>query len=135
VLLPNRSAAGVKKYADAPDISVVKNTACVQAVREKKLGLLGANFWTPGPEKADIITCKGKASMMLGENENGEIVLAVADPTHAGKRIEIDIARKAAKVISRDKFVEVERLEPTIKLIVNVKGTRGRSLGIRLGGL
>jgi hyaluronate lyase len=131
VLLPNRTAAEVKAYAGKPDIEVVAHSGRVHAVREKKRDLLGANFWTPGPNKAGIITCKGKASVMLGERPNGEMVLAVADPTHAGQRIELEIARKAGKVVSKDREIRVERLAPAIKLSVNVKGTHGKSLTIR----
>jgi hypothetical protein len=69
---------------------------------------------------------------MLGERADGELVLAVADPTHAGGRIEIELARGAAEVISSDEMIEVEELGPTVKLTVNVEGTRGRSLTIKL---
>jgi hypothetical protein len=105
------------------------------AVRETTLGLLAANFWTPGPNKAGELTCKGVASVMLGEAKKGELVVAVADPTHRGERIGIEIARKAARVISKDKTISVERLEPTIRLIVDVKNRHGASFSLRLGGL
>jgi hyaluronate lyase len=132
VLLPNRKAAEVGKYAEKPDVEIVAHTTRVHAVREKKLGLLAANFWTPGPNKADVLTCKGQASVMLGEAKEGELVLAVADPTHAGARIELEIARKASKVLSKDREIKVERLSPTIRLSVSVKGRHGRSLSVRM---
>ena len=71
--------------------------------------------------------------MLLGERKRGELVVTVADPTHVGERIELEIARKASKVLLKDRAIEVERLSPTIKLIVNVKGERGRSLNIKMG--
>jgi len=132
VLLPNRSAAEVMTYAEAPDITVVKNTTRVHAVRETRLGLLGANFWTRGPNEADAIKCGGRASVMLGERPGGKLVVAVSDPTHAGDRIELEIAGTAGKVIAKDRDVKVESLAPTIRLVVDVKGRRGRTLSVTL---
>jgi hyaluronate lyase len=131
VLLPNRSAAETKAYAENPNMEIVKHTTRVHAVRERKLGLLGANFWTPGPNKADIITCKGEASVMLGKEPGGEFIVAVADPTHRGQVVELEIGRTAGKAISKDARIKVIQLKPTIKLNVNVKGQRGRSLSVR----
>lgn len=129
-LLPNKPASAVKRYAGSPDIEILAQTMRVHAVREKKLGLVGANFWTPGPNKADIVTCKGVASVMLGERRNGEWVLAVSDPTHKGLLIDIEIAREAGEVLSRDKKIKIVQLSPTIKLSIDVKGQHGRSLSI-----
>jgi len=123
----------VKVYAREPDVEIVAHTVRVHAVREKTLGLLGANFWTAGPNRAGPIRCRGRASLMLGESAKGELTLAVADPTHKGESIQIEIARKAKRVKRRSRRIHVERLAPTIRLTVNVKGLRGESLGITLG--
>lgn len=61
---------------------------------------------------------------------NGQIVLAVGDPRHAGARSELEIARSAAEVVASDNEIRVERLNPTIRVTVNVKGKKGKSLRI-----
>lgn len=45
VLIPSCTTSQLKNYSADPDIKILSNTSSVQAVMEKTLGIIGANFW------------------------------------------------------------------------------------------
>jgi hypothetical protein len=95
--------------------------------------VVGANFWTDGPKTvANFITSDKRASVMTRETGSA-IEIAVSNPTQANTgNVNLEIRRSASGVISRDPAVVVTQLAPTIKLAVNIDGTRGRTLKIKL---
>ncbi|MDI4647654.1 polysaccharide lyase family 8 super-sandwich domain-containing protein [Cohnella hashimotonis] len=134
VLLPGATEARTASYAGSPDVSIVANTASVQAVREDSLHATGFSFWRDEIASAGGLTSDRKASVMLREDEaDGTVELAVADPTleNAGY-IQLELDRSAAGLIAKDDRIEVLQLSPTVKLKANVKDTLGRSLTIAL---
>ncbi len=132
VTLPNQSAEAVKRYADSPEIEILAHNNKVHAVREKTTGLCAANFWTTEKVSAGPITCTGKAAVAFGRTPAGELYIAVADPTHKGTVVNLEIAAEATGVVSKDKAITVEQQTPTIRLIIAVKGQHGRSIGITM---
>jgi hyaluronate lyase len=128
VLLPGFSPKQVSKYAAKPEIEVLRNDSLVQAVKEKRLKITGANFWTDTEQSVDMISCNRKASVILQE-KNGELEVSVSDPTMLNDTfIRLTINKSAKAVISKDTAVEVEQLHPSIALNINVKGTMGGTL-------
>ncbi|WP_340024942.1 polysaccharide lyase family 8 super-sandwich domain-containing protein [Paenibacillus sp. FSL K6-1096] len=126
VLLPGKSAPQVAAYAAAPDIEVLANTSGVQAVREKELGIIGANFWEDGTSSADLITVNKKASVMTQETED-TLELSLSDPTQAGTGvIEVELDRSASGYTA-DSGITVTQLSPTIRLSVNVSAAKGKT--------
>jgi hyaluronate lyase len=102
------------------------------AVRHKELKLIGVNFWQDRIKKVGPVCTSGKAAVMLQEQET-ELILSVADPTQLNQGnlvIELDFA--AEKVIEMSEQIAVERLEPTVILSVDMRGTMGRALQARL---
>ncbi|WP_052487029.1 polysaccharide lyase family 8 super-sandwich domain-containing protein [Gordoniibacillus kamchatkensis] len=124
VVLPNKDAAATANYAGNPNVAILGNTPDVQAVKEKSHGITAANFWNPGT--ADFITARNPASVMVKE-QNGELELAVSDPTQTQSQVTVELARSGLSVESRDSTVEVVQTSPTIQVTVNVAGSYGKT--------
>lgn len=86
-LLPNRTAEETAAYAANPDITVLSNTAAMQAVREKNTNVTGMVFWQPGTFNG--FTANIPMVVMVKETAEG-IRIAVSDPSmsHGSKLID-----------------------------------------------
>ncbi|QYR20590.1 discoidin domain-containing protein [Paenibacillus sp. sptzw28] len=128
VLLPNRSAAETSDYASAPEFTILENSADAQAVRENTIGVTGVNFWKDMVKTAGDITSDKKASVMTAVTA-GVLEVSVSDPTQLNTgTINIEINKSAAGLAAADSRITVTQLSPTIKMTVNVSGTRGAGL-------
>jgi len=127
VILPGMSNGSVSNYALAPDITILTNTANLQAVRKPALGVVAANFWTNGTSSADLITVNNKASVITLERSNS-LAVGISDPTQTNTgSITVTLNRAASSVASSDAGVTVVQLAPEIILSVNVNGSHGKS--------
>ncbi|WP_407923767.1 hemoblobin-interacting domain-containing protein [Cohnella fermenti] len=132
VLLPNKSSAETAAYADNADITVLANSAQVQAVKERKLGIVAANFWEDETRTVDIITSNKKSSVMV-KRTGSDIDVSVSDPTQSNEgTVEIELNVGADEVLSSDPGVTVTQLVPSIKLSVNVDKAAGKSFHVKL---
>lgn len=77
-LLPNRTAEETAAYAANPDITVLSNTAAIQAVREKNTNITGMVFWQPGTFHG--FTASIPMVVMVKETAEGTQI-AVSDPS------------------------------------------------------
>ncbi|WP_010268382.1 polysaccharide lyase family 8 super-sandwich domain-containing protein [Paenibacillus senegalensis] len=133
-ILPNKSISQTADYADQPDFIVLENSGDVQAVKETKLNMIGANFWTNAPttvaaDGSSWITSSGKASVLTKESEE-RLEVTVSDPTQLNKgTIDLEIHREATGIRQLDPAITVVRLSPTIQLSVDVNDARGASFG------
>ncbi len=126
VVLPGKSAAQMASYAAQPDIEVRANSSAVQAVKEKTLNLLGANFWTDTVQTVDGLTVNKKASVMIQEKAN-KLYVSVSDPTQSNTgTIRVQINRAAVKSIV-DTGITVDSSSPTIQFTVNVNKAKGKT--------
>lgn len=135
VLLPAKTVAATQNYALRPDVEILENSAAVQAVREKRLNLLAANFWTDEPHQVDLLECNKKAAVMMRER-NGVLEVAVSDPTqnnHDG--IDLEINRRAVRILSKDARVRVIAVQPRIHLQVKTDKAYGQTAEIRFAVL
>lgn len=131
VLLPNKNSNATEEYSKNPDIEILRNDSDVQAVKENKLGITAANFWTNTQQSAGIISADNKASVMVKESEK-YLEISVADPTMENKGvINLEIAGAAKEEILKNPEIAVTQLEPTIKFSVNVKGAKGASFNAK----
>lgn len=131
VLLPGRTASRVARYAAQPQVSVITNTANVQAVSETRLGITAANFWTDTTQSAGGITVNKKCSVLV-RNDGTFIDVVVSDPTQANTgSISVQLASSATAVASADAGITVTQTNPGISLTVNVKGARGKTFRAR----
>ncbi len=129
VLLPGKSPEEVEAYAYHPGSTILANTSQVQAVYHEKLGITGANFWTDSETQVGDLTVRGQASVMLEENENGILEIAVSDPTMKNTgTIQLWIDKPVEEIVSQDDNVRAELTEKGgVHLTVSMKGTNGAS--------
>jgi hyaluronate lyase len=127
VLLPNRTAKAVASYASRPDVTVIANTASVQAAKKPSLGIVAANFWAEGPGAADLITTSAPSSVITCANGR-TLCVGVSDPAQtATGSITVTLGWAAQSLVSADPGVTVAQLSPAIVLRVDVAGSLGRS--------
>ncbi|CAH1200753.1 hypothetical protein PAECIP111893_01554 [Paenibacillus plantiphilus] len=128
-LLPAKSASEVGSYAGNPDFIVLANNSGAQAVKEKRLNVIGANFWTSAEQSVDIIKSSGMASVMVKENEGSDLKLSVSDPNRpATGAVTITLAKSAKSVLSADTRITVNRLSPYVQVTIDVGGSQGRAI-------
>ncbi|KRE69572.1 polysaccharide lyase family 8 super-sandwich domain-containing protein [Paenibacillus sp. Soil750] len=126
-ILPNKTADQVKQFAEHPSYEVLVNNDQAQAVRHQGLGLTAVNFWKDQKVKADLVTSSRQAAVMIKE-ENNRLEVAVSDPTLENSgAIELELDRSAAGMLQADPQIMVTQLYPTIRLVVRVNGSVGRT--------
>lgn len=139
VLLPGFTSANVEKYSQDPDIEILENTARIHAVKEKKMNIVGVNFWENDSQQKiqindnEFLHCDKQASVMAYFN-NDSIVVSISDPTqkNTGK------IKLVLENISADKYlklpdnVEIVSLSPSIELNIDMKDSRGKTSEIVL---
>ena len=136
VLIPSCTTTQLKNYSLNPDIEVLSNTASIQAVREKTLGIVGANFWNNSASQSVSINgipflyCDKKASVMVHEREN-EIEISLSDPTmlNTGEIVLQLPSLAASAVIKKDEQITVVSYDPLV-LKCNVNGLLGQGLNV-----
>ena len=140
VLLPGYTAPQVAAYAAAPAATVLENDANASAVREARLGAVGAVFWQDGPWRVATgatpayVTSDRKAVVMVQDAGGGQVLLSVSDPTQANAAgISVELGRPVASVVSADPGVSVTQLLPTLKLSVATSGALGKTFHAVLG--
>lgn len=129
VWLPNKSKDETAAYAANPDIEILANNEQVQAVKDQRMNLLGANFWENEVASVDRLTSYHKASVMVMETPDKTLKLSVSDPTHENKNV-IEL-RLDYRLESLDLGDRVEILEQTLthtKVAVRVGGTLGSAV-------
>jgi hyaluronate lyase len=129
ILLPNKNAAETEYYSQHQDAIILKNTADVQAVKEKRLHITSVNFWNPG--SAEEITSQNPASVIL-EKQRGEWTLAVSDPTQSQHSITLELNQPGLTVLSSDPSVHVNKTETSLIVEINTEGSQGRTFTIKL---
>ncbi|MFE5322068.1 polysaccharide lyase family 8 super-sandwich domain-containing protein [Paenibacillus sp. NPDC056579] len=125
VLLPGKDAQATAQYSANPTIDVLSNTPDAHAVKETKLGITAANFWKAGT--VDFVTASSPASVMVKE-ANGELTLAVSDPTQKQGDITIELDKQEfTSIVGQDSTIEVIQMSPTIKVVVHTAGSIGKT--------
>ncbi|MEG2197624.1 MAG: polysaccharide lyase family 8 super-sandwich domain-containing protein, partial [Cellulosilyticaceae bacterium] len=131
-LLPGKSAEEVADYTKTADFKVVANTNELHAVRENRLGMFGINTFADEEVTAEYVTVNKPSSMMIKEGYD-YLEIAISDPTFDNKEtIEVIIDKEIKSIISKDDRIEVEILPESTKLIIDVKGSNGKSFVTKL---
>ena len=129
ILLPGADTATTAARAAAPTVTVLANTANVQAISDTATGVTAANFFTAGT--AGPITVSAPCSVLMRES-GGQLRVTVADPTRAATTITVTIARSGYGTASGDGRISVTGLSP-ITLVAEVGGSLGGSRTITFG--
>ena len=80
VYLPEATTDETAAYQANPDIQIISQTDKIHAVKETKLGVTGYVFYEAG--SVNGVTTDKALSVMVKEGANGEITVAVSDPSH-----------------------------------------------------
>ena len=132
VLLPGMDSGDTSAYAAAPAVQIVQNDANAQAISHAGLGVQAVNFWNASGVTVAGLTSDSIASVIVHQ-ANGQIDVAVADPTQANKGIiHIGLPMPASSVISQDDAVSVDQLSPNVQISISVNGSHGKSFQVTL---
>ncbi|MEK2492759.1 polysaccharide lyase family 8 super-sandwich domain-containing protein [Kitasatospora purpeofusca] len=129
LLLPGATATTTAARAANPGITVVANTASVQAVTDSATGVTAANFWTAGT--AGPITVSAPCSVLVRES-GGKLTVAVADSTREAATVTVTVARKGWTTASGGPGISVLDLDP-VTVVAELGGTLGGSRTITFG--
>ena len=120
ILLPKASSRQTAERAHDPGLTVLANTADVQAVRSQGHTLV--NFWVAG-QVADI-TSDGPASVVVGK-EGRTTTVAVSDPSRTVQTLRLTIKKPTGSVVTKDDSVTVVETGRQLVLDIAVGGTNG----------
>ncbi|WP_208609511.1 polysaccharide lyase 8 family protein [Streptomyces atriruber] len=105
VLMPGASRRAVQaRAADRRWLSVLANSAEVQAVAVDSLGLTAANFWQAGETGRLAVTAP--AGVLVRQRGRGATV-HVSEPPRTGESFEFTWNRPVSRVVAEDPSVEV----------------------------
>ncbi|MEZ0066822.1 hyaluronate lyase [Streptacidiphilus sp. MAP12-20] len=129
LLMPGADATAAAARAASPQVSVLANTASVQAVSDSASGVTAANFFVAG--SAGPITVSGPASVLMRE-QNGTLTVAVADPSRTASTVRVTLARSGYVSAVPGQGVSVLGTSGRITLLVEVGGAHGASRTVTL---
>lgn len=129
-LMPGATAAQAAARATTPNVTVLSNTATVQAIKVPLLGLTMANFFAAGT--AGPITVDKPCSVLVRE-QNGAMVVHISDPTRTTTTVQVTIASTAyTKVAGAPIGITALTATGKVVLLAEVGGTLGASRTISL---
>ncbi|MEV5514294.1 polysaccharide lyase 8 family protein [Streptomyces flaveolus] len=121
VLLPGFSKGRTRARAAKPTITVLANTASLQAVQDQASGVTAANFFSAG--SIGGVTVSAPCSVIT-RRYGRRLVLGVSDPTHTASAVtvELDLTGTLAQA---DSSITVRQSSPTLVLTVDLSDTAG----------
>lgn len=121
VLLPGLTAAQTATRAATPTMEILANTATVQAVRDRSLGVTAANFFSAG--SVGGITVSGPCAVVTRQHA-GTLTVGVSDPTHTASTITVQLVH-GGTLTSADSRITVTQSSPALTFAVDVSGAAG----------
>ena len=129
ILLPGKTVEELKAYAAAPNMEILFNTPLVQAIRAKREGVTGFNFWEAPASPVAGITVNTLASIIIRETEK-ELIIGISDPTQKEKSITVELNRPVSGLAVENPDIQVLSTAPLLKMRVNVDGALGNTRSI-----
>lgn len=124
VILPNATERQTATYAASGPVRIVSNTAEVQAIEDRRLGVTMANFFAAGT--VGPLTVSAPASVSVQES-HGRLTIAVSDPTWTSPTVEVEVALHGfGSVLSvSDGLTVLSADHGVIRLVAETGGSRG----------
>ncbi|TWD82895.1 hyaluronate lyase [Kribbella amoyensis] len=122
ILVPGATKRRTAELARDPGITVLANSATVQAVRSARDQLVLANFWAAG--SAGGITATGPASVVAGK-DGPTLRIAVSEPSRTVQTVRVTVDERCGDLVSKDAAVTVVATGKQIVLDIAVGGSRG----------
>lgn len=124
LLMPGATAAAAAARAADPTVTVIANSASVQAISDRTNGVMAANFFAAGT--AGQITVSAPCSVLLRES-GGTLTVTVADPSRLTATVTVTIARAGWTSADPAAGVNLLSLDGAVTLLVETGGTQGAS--------
>ena len=102
-ILPAKTSGETIRYAENPDIQILSNTACVQAVRENKLGLTGYVFHRKGEFEEISVD---KPCIIMKKQMGDSVTYTIAEPTQGARRLHVWIAMNGFEALEKDETIK-----------------------------
>jgi len=125
-IVPNASADRLASYGDCR-LTVLANTPATQAVKHAGLGIVAVNTFTPGEHHADRLVVDGPASVLVRTARNGEVSIAVADPTTKRDLVTVTIRGRALHEVEADEGVRIRPVAGGTRIEIATRHAYGRS--------
>ncbi|GAA4881038.1 polysaccharide lyase family 8 super-sandwich domain-containing protein [Kitasatospora terrestris] len=129
LLMPGADAATAAARSAAPTVTVLANSASVQAVSDSVSGVTAANFFAAGT--AGPISVSAPASVLVRES-GGTMTVTVADPGRTASTVQVTVARSGYRTADPAAGVTVLATGSAVTLLVELGGTRGASRTVTL---
>ncbi|WP_436498765.1 polysaccharide lyase family 8 super-sandwich domain-containing protein [Actinokineospora sp. HUAS TT18] len=130
-VMPGATSGQAAARAAAPNVTVLANTATVQAISVPGLGLTMANFFAAGT--AGPLTVDKPCSVLVRE-QGGTMTVVVSDPTRAATTVRVTIAKTGYPKVGAAAGITALSTASQIVLLAEVGGTLGVSRTITLSG-
>lgn len=133
VLVPGKTAQQMEEYAADSGITILSNTAELQAVLDTKADVAGFAFWQAGESilPADVadwgltsVKAEQPLSLTMCARE-GTVQLAIADPTQTSQSVQVHLAGEGLEIGACADGVTAVQENGGITLTVNTNGNRG----------
>uniref|UniRef100_UPI0007C703DD polysaccharide lyase family 8 super-sandwich domain-containing protein n=1 Tax=Kitasatospora sp. MBT63 TaxID=1444768 RepID=UPI0007C703DD len=128
-LMPGADAAAAAARSAAPTVTVLANSASVQAVSDSTSGVTAANFFAAGT--AGPITVSAPSSVLLRERD-GTLTVTVCDPSRTAATVHVTVARSGWRSAEPGPGVSVLGLGEAVTLLVETGGAQGASRTVTL---
>lgn len=115
VTLPGIDEAALKAYAAEKPVTILANTADIQAVELKKENFLGVNIWKETGGSIAGIT-SNKAVSLLRTNNEGKKTYVVSDPTQSNAVMTIKLPKDFTKVLTLSEGITYDEATGTFTL-------------------
>lgn len=125
-IVPGASDSQLQEYGGGP-LTVLANNRRVQAVKHTGLGLIAANVFVDGPQRAERLSIDGKASVIMQDGSDGTMSIAVSDPTMNRADLSLVIRGRTLEKVSADDGVHIDKMPSGTKITVNTHQAHGRS--------
>ncbi|RKE17584.1 polysaccharide lyase family 8 super-sandwich domain-containing protein [Streptomyces sp. TLI_171] len=129
LLLPGADAATTAARAASPTVTVLANSASVQAVSDAASGVTAANFRVAG--SVGGITVSAPCSVLVRES-GGVLTVAVADPSRTAAVVQVTVDRPGYVSADAAAGVSVLAAGPSVRLLAELGGTQGASRTVTL---
>nr|WSX74655.1 polysaccharide lyase beta-sandwich domain-containing protein [Streptomyces sp. NBC_00899] len=130
-IVPGATESALRGYARGP-LTVLANSADVQAVSHRGIGLLAANTFTAGSHRAGRLTVEGPASVLLREARDGTVSLALADPTTERSTVTVHLGGRRLQPVAADPGLRIGHGPAGTTVVADTARLYGRSLAATL---
>ena len=94
VVVPGIDQGAVEAYAAEPPLEIVANRAGLQAVWHRKLKILGAAFYEPGPldMQPGLAVAVDKPCLLLLREHSDDLVVSVSNPENREATVSVEVS-------------------------------------------